>query len=58
MLDRELNSGNVSGAKASVRGPTITYVMYVDDIILFSKATRKDAETLATCLEKYCEWSG
>ena len=53
MLDRELNSGNVSGAKASVRGPTITYVMYVDDIVLFSKATRKDAETLATCLEKY-----
>ena len=58
MLDRELNSGNISGTKASVRGPAITHVMYADDIVLFSKATRKDAETLANCLEKYCEWSG
>ena len=53
MLDKELNSGNVSGAKASVRGQAITHVMFADDIVLFSKATRKDAETLATCLEKY-----
>ena len=58
MLDRELSLGNISGAKASVRGPALTHVMYADDIVLFSKATRKDAETLASCLEKYYEWSG
>lgn len=58
MLDRELSLGNLSSAKASVRGPALTHVMYTDDIVLFSKATRKDAKTLASCLEKYCVWSG
>ena len=34
------------------------HVMYMDDIVLFSKATRKDVERLALCLEKYYKWSG
>lgn len=34
------------------------HIMYMDDIVLFSKATRKDAERLALCLEKYYKWSG
>lgn len=42
-LERELGAGNISGTKPCARGPAITYVMYVDDIILFSKATRNDA---------------
>nr|POE84817.1 putative ribonuclease h protein [Quercus suber] len=50
--------GNINGAKASIRSPTLTHVMYADDIVLFSKATRHDARTLSNCLEKYCDWSG
>ena len=57
-LERELGAGNISGTKPCARGPTITHVMYADDIILFSKATRNDAQRLADCLEKYCLWSG
>ena len=58
MLDRELLSGNISGAKVSVRSPALTHVMYADDIVLFSKATRHDASILARCLDRYCSWSG
>ena len=58
MLDKELCFGNISGAKASVRGPVVTHVMYADDIILFSKATRNNAEILTKCLDMYCDWSG
>ena len=58
MLDKELRDGNISGVKPSIRGPTITHVMYADDIILFSKATKNDARRLADCLDKYCSWSG
>ena len=58
MLDKELCSSNINGVKASVRGPVVTHVMYADDIVLFSKATKKDAEILAKFLDKYCEWSG
>lgn len=58
LLDKELNSGNLSGVKASTKGPALTHVMYTGDIVLFSKATRHDAEILASCLDKYCDWSG
>ena len=46
MLDNELRAGNVSGTKPSARGPAITHVMYTDDIVLLSKATRNDAKRL------------
>ena len=58
MLDKELCSGNISGAKASARRLAVTHVMYADDIVLFAKATRNDAEILTTCLDRYCDWSG
>ena len=32
--------------------------MYANDIVLFSKATRRDAATLMKTLDKYCKWSG
>ena len=55
MLDKELCSRNISGAKASARGPAVTHFMYANDIVLFSKATRNDAEILTTCLDRYCD---
>lgn len=58
LLDCELRTKNISGIKASSRGPAITHVMYVDDIILFSKATLKDAHNINAVLEEYCFWSG
>ena len=58
ILDHEFCSKNISGVKASIGGPAITHVMYVDDIILFSKATRNDASNIVSCVEKYCNWLG
>ena len=58
LLDHELSLKNVSGIKTSIRGPTIIHVMCADDIVLFSKATRRDATTLMKTLDKYCKWSG
>jgi len=58
LLDKELHSSNFSGVKASPKGPALTHVMYADDIVLFSKATRHDVEILASCLDKNCDWSG
>ena len=57
LLDHEVRTKNISGIKASSRGSTITHVMYADDIILFSKATSKDAYNINAVLEKYCSWS-
>lgn len=34
------------------------HIMYVDDIVLFSKAARRHALTIVECIDKYCKWSG
>ena len=44
----------MSGVKASIGSTPITHVMYADDIVLFSKACRREANTINDCLEKYC----
>ena len=57
MLDHELRQSNIKGIKTSKSGRTITHVMYADDIVLFSKTTEKDVETISEILEKYSLWS-
>ncbi|KAL0006983.1 hypothetical protein SO802_008485 [Lithocarpus litseifolius] len=58
LIEHELKLRNVTGIKTSISGPTISHVMYADDVILFSKASKKDAESLVRTVEKYCRWSG
>ena len=58
MIEQEFHHRNINGVKASINGPAITHVMYADDIVLFSKATRRDATAINECIIKYCNWSG
>ena len=58
LIEHEPRLKNVTGIKTSISGPTISHDMYADDVVLFSKASRKDAESLVRTLEKYCRWSG
>lgn len=53
MLDSELRNKNLYGIKTSKSGPTITHVIYANDIVLSSKASRKDVGTISRILEKY-----
>jgi len=53
LLDQELRQKGINGIKTSRSGPTVTHVMYADDIILFLKATKKDARNISLILEKY-----
>ena len=58
LLDREFHLKKISGDKANLNGPAITHVMYADDIVLFSKATRMEAKAINECLDMYCKWLG
>ncbi|XP_075655028.1 uncharacterized protein LOC142625223 [Castanea sativa] len=58
LIEHELRLKNVAGIKTSISGLTISHVMYADDVVLFTKASRKDAESLVKTLEKYCKWLG
>ncbi|XP_075636763.1 uncharacterized protein LOC142609000 [Castanea sativa] len=49
---------NISGVKASIGSIPITHVVYADDIVLFSKACKREANAINGFLEKYCRWSG
>ena len=58
LLEKQLAEGGISGVKASIGGPIFIHVMYVDDIVMFSKANRSEATFLNQCLETYSCWSG
>ena len=44
----------IKWSQSQSNGLTITHIMYADDIVLFSKANRTEANVLNSCLEKYC----
>ena len=58
LIEKEFELKNIIGVKASVCAPPITHVMYMDDIFLFSKATRSNVTAIMSCIWKYCLWSG
>lgn len=37
--------------------PTISHLLYVDDIMITVRANARNASTLAHCLEEYGKWS-
>lgn len=57
LLEKEFGLKNISGFKASVCAPPITHVMYAEDIVLFSKATRSNTTAIINCIQKYYNWS-
>ena len=58
MTENEYIDGRISGVQMNLGGLAFTNVMYADDLILFSKANRREATILHECLKKYCLWSG
>lgn len=53
-----MDAGRIKGVKISRGSPTISHLMYVDDVVLFWKAFVREVTAMIDCLEKYCEWSG
>jgi hypothetical protein len=50
--------GLLKGIKISKDCPTITHLLFADDLIIFAKATSSEAATIKSCLDLYCSWSG
>ena len=50
--------GNLHGVRMNVTGPSISHVMFADDIMIFAKANRREVEVVDDCLESYYQWSG
>ncbi|XP_060673244.1 uncharacterized protein LOC132803749 [Ziziphus jujuba] len=54
-LERE---GKIHGIRLGRISPTISHLFFTDDILIFCRATRKEALAVARCLEHYSKWTG
>jgi hypothetical protein len=50
--------GLLKGIRIAKACPPINHLLFADDLIIFGKATSSDANSISTCLHKYCSWSG
>lgn len=44
--------GRLSGVKITRASPKITHLMYADDVVIYGKATREEAEEIKKILEQ------
>ncbi|KAA3455054.1 reverse transcriptase [Gossypium australe] len=58
LLRLAMNEGNLKGVKASRSGLKISHLLFADDCILFSEASRRGANVLKEILRKYRNSSG
>ena len=58
LLFKEKAARNLKGLKISRTTPAIHHLLFVDDLLIFGKATHKEATYIHTCLKKYYLWSG
>ena len=54
MIDKEQMEGRISGVNLKIDEPAFTHVIYADDLMLFSKANRREITALNECLKRYC----
>lgn len=58
MLMEEEEKGGINGIKVSRRAPTISHLLYADDILVMCRANKKEASVVKSCFDKFCLWSG
>ncbi|KAM6595903.1 hypothetical protein CsatA_006427 [Cannabis sativa] len=58
LIMTKTEEGKIAGFKFTRNGPAITHLMFADDVILFGKASVKEAKNFLKCIEEYCAWSG
>lgn len=58
MICNSLEDGNWIGMKPRKLGTIISHLMFVDDILLFGKATEKQMECTMEVLHNFCSSSG
>lgn len=52
-MDKKLTEIKINKAT-----PTITHLLFADDLFLFCQAKEREISQLLECLECYCKWSG
>ncbi|KAL0355303.1 UNVERIFIED_CONTAM: LINE-1 retrotransposable element O protein [Sesamum radiatum] len=57
LLLHEEALGNIKGIKVCRNAPSISHLLYADDLTIFCRAEEKDAHTMRKCLDMFEQWS-
>ncbi|KAL0378395.1 UNVERIFIED_CONTAM: LINE-1 retrotransposable element O protein [Sesamum radiatum] len=57
LLLHEEALGNIKGIKVCRNAPSISHLLYADDLTIFCRAEEKDAHTVRKCLDMFEQWS-
>ncbi|KAL0378405.1 UNVERIFIED_CONTAM: LINE-1 retrotransposable element O protein [Sesamum radiatum] len=57
MLFQDESLGNIKGIKVCRNAPTISHLLYADDLLIFCMTEERDAQAIRRCLEKFEVWS-
>ena len=58
LIQEKRETGLWKPVKASRSGPFFSYLFFVDDLVLFAKATPKNCEVVKEVLDMFCKASG
>lgn len=53
LLIQAEDSGSIHGLKVARDAPPITHLLFVNDLMIFSRANRREVETINLILSKY-----
>jgi hypothetical protein len=58
LIQAEVDAGNWTGVKTSRFGPSFTHLFFVDDLVFFAKATRKNSKQSIKSWENFASFRG
>jgi hypothetical protein len=58
ILLKEENMGGIHGIKIARWSPSISHLLFADNVMIFSKANREEATVILRSLNIYAQWSG
>lgn len=58
ILTKVENDGKIHIIRISITSPTISHLMYEDDLTIYGRATTKEATEIMECIWQFCTWTG
>jgi hypothetical protein len=54
LMFKEESLGHIKGLKIARNTSPIHHLLFIDDLLIFGKASRQEASCIKSCLDKYC----